>query len=127
MKTLKINTMKFFLDANMPLSSIELFEELNLQAVHARKIGLGNAGDKEIMDYAIDNNFIFITKDLEFGNRRIFPSKFLRGLIILRLPFYFTASQINYSLKNFFTSIDIKELENNLTIIKLGRFRIKKL
>lgn len=127
MKTLKINTMKFFLDANMPLSSVELFEEMNLPAVHARKIGLGSAGDEEIINYAIDNNFILITKDLEFGNQEIFPLKFLRGLIILRLPFYFTASQINDSLKNFFISIDIKELENNLTIIKLGRFRIKRL
>ncbi len=119
--------MKFFLDANMPLSSLNLFEDLKLSAMHAREIGLANSEDNEIMNYAINNNCILITKDLDFSDKRIFLLKFLRGLIILRLPFYFTSSQINNSLRSFFDSVDINELEHKITIVKLGRFRMKRL
>jgi len=33
--------MRFFLDANIPYSALEIFKELNLEALHARSVGLG--------------------------------------------------------------------------------------
>ena len=69
--------MKFFLDANIPYSALEVFKELNLESLHARDAGLSRADDKEIIDYAIKNNSVLVTKDLEFANikvsRRIAP------------------------------------------------------
>ncbi len=118
--------MRFFLDANMPYSTLELFKELDLEAQHAKDVGLGKAQDKEIMNYAIKNKCILITKDLEFGNVNMFPTENQHGLIILRLPFYFTASQITNSLKDFFISIKLEDLEKSITIVKLGRYRIRK-
>lgn len=93
--------MKFFLDANMPVSTLKIFEDLSLEAIHSKKIGLSNAEDIKLFDYAIKNNYILVTKDIEFGNPSMFQLKLLLGLIILRLPFYFTALQINKTLKDF--------------------------
>ena len=118
--------MKFFLDANMPRSALKIFEELKLEAQHAKNVGLARADDREIIEYSIRNRSILITKDLEFGNAKIFPTEQQQGLIILRLPFYFTATQITYTLKNLLMSVDENELEKAITIVKLGRYRTRK-
>ncbi len=59
--------MKFFLDANIPYSALEIFEELNLESIHARDAGLSRADDIEIMNYA--------TKMMAFLLQKIWSSQ----------------------------------------------------
>jgi len=47
-------------------------------------------------------------------------------LVVLKLPFYFTAKQINNALKEFLSSLDVKKLENAVTIVELGRYRMRR-
>ena len=68
--------MKFFLDANIPLSVIDDIKELNFEVDHARKIGLASASDKEIADYSKKEKAILVTKDLEFGNTMIYQKNY---------------------------------------------------
>ncbi len=118
--------MKFFLDANMPYLNLRIFKELNLEAKHARDLGLSNAEDIEILKYSVQNNYILITKDLEFGNLKIFPMK-PHGLIILRLPHNFRADKMNNVLKGFLKSVNLQDLKGSISIVKLGKYRIRKL
>jgi predicted nuclease of predicted toxin-antitoxin system len=118
--------MKFLLDANIPYSALEIFREIDLEAIHVKNIGLGKSTDLEIMNNALENKSIIITKDLGFGNIKIFPPKSHQGVIILRLPFFFKASQITKELKNFLTSVNLEDLKESTTIVKLGRYRIRK-
>ncbi|MFQ6063824.1 MAG: DUF5615 family PIN-like protein [Methanosarcinales archaeon] len=69
---------------------------------------------------------IIVTKDLEFANVLLYPLNSHSGVIVLRLPFYFTAKQINKVLREFLTSLDVKELENAVTIVELGRYRMRR-
>ncbi len=119
--------MRFFLDSNMPYSILDLFKELNLEAIRSRDLGLARADDEEIVKYAIKNKYVLITKDLEFANRKRFPINSTQGIIILRLPFFFKANQVKKVLKDTLISMNIKELERSITIIKLGRYRIRKI
>ena len=118
--------MKFFLDTNIPYSALKIFEELGLESAHARDAGLSRAGDKEIADYAKKNESILITKDLEFANTKLFPSGSHEGLIIIRLPTFFKASQFVNVLQGFLSSININELKQSVAIVKLGKYRIRK-
>jgi|SRR3989344_9181460 len=120
--------MKFLLDANLPYSSADIFKNFNRKTEHSRKIGLGKVTDKEIIKYAIKNNQILVTKDLGFGDIRKYPIKEHKGIIILRVPFYYVAKQINEVLFNFLESIKKRkiEIENSLTIIEINKFRIRK-
>lgn len=119
--------MKFFLDANIPYSALQVFEELKLEVTHARDVGLNRAPDKEIADYAARNRSILVTKDLEFANRALFPPETHYGLIILRLPPNFKASQFASALNEFLKSVDINALEKSVAIVKLGSYRIRKM
>lgn len=118
--------MKFFLDTNIPYSALEIFKVLKLEAAHARDVGLSRADDKEIIEYAIKNNSIIVTKDLEFANITVFPVELHHGIVIMRLPSFFKASQFVNVLRDFLKSIDVKGLKKSIAIVKVGRYRIRK-
>ena len=117
--------MKFFLDENVPLSILDLMRVLGFEAEHARNTNLRGAADAEIADYAKKQKVILITKDLEFGSLLLYPKGSHYGLIIIRLPHYFTTTQITRSLKELLS----KPLKfvNAITILERGRYRVRKL
>ncbi|MBI2137064.1 DUF5615 family PIN-like protein [Candidatus Woesearchaeota archaeon] len=118
--------MRFFLDANIPYSAVRIFQELGLETVHTRDVNLGSAEDAEIMNYAAKGSYIIVTKDLEFANTNIFPARLHHGVVILRFPSTFIASRFGNALKDFLTSVDISLLRKAVTIVKLGRYRIRR-
>ena len=67
--------MKFLLDENLPLSLIEVFNEMNIECKHVKNIGLIGSTDKDIASYAKREKFILVTKDLEFGNFLFYPQR----------------------------------------------------
>jgi predicted nuclease of predicted toxin-antitoxin system len=78
------------------------------------------------MQYAKNHQLILITKDLHFGNINVYPPELHHGIIVLRLPFFFSSNQISRVIVNFLKTIDKKDLENALTIVKIEGYRIKK-
>ncbi len=121
--------MQFFLDANIPYRALEIIHEMNIKAIHARDAGLGMADDNEIFTFAVKNNFVLITKDLEFANRKLFPHHHC-GMIIIRLPFFFKSEQFCRILKDFlntFNTFRKEDLQDTVAIVKAGHFRIRKL
>ena len=119
--------MNFFLDANMPYSAKETFPALKLKVTHARDAGLQSATDEQIMAHAMRSKSILITKDLDFGKLAVSSKMSTYGIVILRLPFSYTASQIMGVLKTFLLSVDKKKLGNSLTVVEVGRYRIRKI
>jgi len=118
--------MRFLLDADVPRSSAVVLSKLGHQVVDLRDIGLGGATDKEVIKYAKDNNLILVTRDVEFANFLRYPMGSHVGVVVLRLPFDFTSERINSVLKDFIRSVKVEDLLNNVTIVELGRYRIRK-
>lgn len=118
--------MRFLLDANIPYSSIDVFKKFNYDVQHTRNIGLAKVTDKEIIKYVKKNQQVLVTKDLGFANILDYPFKTHHGLIVLRLPFYFTAKQINKALSGFLKSVKEDQIKNSIIIVELGRYRIRK-
>ena len=118
--------MKFFLDSNLPYSSVDIFKNFNHDVQHARNIGMANAPDNKIIEYAKKHKRILVTKDLGFGNILNYPIKSHCGVIILRLPFYYTAKQINNALSRFLKYIKEKDIKNAITILEISRYRTRR-
>ena len=115
--------MKFFLDENIPLSINNTIKNLGFKVEHTRNVGLTGSPDKEIAEYARKQNAILVTRDIEFGSRILYPKNSHYGLLILRLPFNFSAKQISENLKKFLNNINVEILVNSITILELGRYR----
>lgn len=120
-----MHNLKFLLDADMPKSSAQVIQNLGFEIEDVRDIGMRAAKDREIMDYAFKNNKIIITRDLDFGEVLRYPQH--PGAIILRLPYGFTSKEINERLREFFMSINEKDLIGAIMIVELSRYRRRSL
>jgi len=118
-------TVRFFLDENMPKSSAKMLENFGFEVEHARSAGLKGEPDKEIAKYAKEQKAILVTKDLDFGNVLLYDKDSHYGLLIIRLPHDYSAKQITDKLKKFINNIDVKDLVDKITILELGRYRIR--
>lgn len=117
--------MKFFLDANLPYSTKDIFSRFG-EVLHAKDVDLQAASDETIFSFAVKEKAILVTKDLDFGNPYIYPKESHYGLIILRAPFYFTAKQINAVFALFLSSTQTEELKGSIIVLGPGYQRIRK-
>ena len=113
--------LKFLLDADMPRSSVEAIRALGFDVQDVRDLGMRYAKDIEIMGYALKTGRIVITRDLDFGGVLRYPNH--PGAIILRLPFEYTAKELNDVLREFLSSVDEMVLQKAIIILELGRYR----
>ncbi|MEZ4685295.1 MAG: DUF5615 family PIN-like protein [Bacteroidia bacterium] len=58
--------MKFLLDENLPRFFAESLVTLGIEAIHVSEVGLLGVKDELIISYAIENQFVIITFDLDF-------------------------------------------------------------
>jgi len=117
----------FFLDENIPKSLVETIKKLGFEAEHARDVGLGGCSDIKIAEYAKKRNAILITKDLEFGSLIIYSKNSHYGLIVIRLPHFYTSNQIVKIMNRFLSNINVEILINSIVILEIARYRIRKL
>lgn len=115
--------MKFIIDADSPYSLIEIFKKYGHDAVHINDV-MGSATDEEILKYANRNKQIIVTKDLGFAYD--FLKKRGTGLILIRLPYYFKADEIGKIFDQFIKEIKPEDLTKSITVLEVGKYRIKK-
>ena|SRR3989338_7519223 len=111
----------------MPFSAIDFLKKEGHEVEHIKKTSLLGAPDFDIANYAREQKAILVTKDIEFGSVILYPVDMHYGLLVLRLPNYFTGKQITQVLSEFFKSIYIEELVGSKVILELGRYRKRKI
>ena len=112
---------KILLDADMPRSSVKVIRSSGFEVEDVRDIGMRSAKDKEIIEYALNNNRVIVTRDTDFGEILRYPKH--PGAIILRLPNTFTTKEVNKRLKGFLSSVSETEIKNAIIIVELSRYR----
>lgn len=109
----------------MPHSAKELFEKPH-EVLHVRDLGLQDAQDLDIADWGKQNKAALITRDFDLANILNFPPKLYFGIIVLKIPYFYTASDIKRVLNNFLQNIDFSSIPKSTIIVEETRFRSKK-
>lgn len=120
-----MHSLRFIVDADMPRSSAEVIRSTGYDVEDVRDIGMRSAKDGEIIEYALKNERIIVTRDTDFGEVLRYPEH--PGCIIFRLPYTFTLKEINRELKEFLSSIGEDEIKNAIIIVELGRYSRRQL
>ena len=76
--------MKFIVDAQLPPGLARALREVGCDAHPVREIGLREANDYEIWNYAIQQEAAIITKDEDFAERCLYRSLLTRKNHIAR-------------------------------------------
>lgn len=70
--------MKLLFDQNLPPRLVNSLSELYPNSAHVLSLELDRASDQEIRNYALQNDFTIVTKDVDFGELNLvfgFPPK----------------------------------------------------
>lgn len=59
--------MRFLVDAQLPPALARLLRDHDHVAEHVTEIGLGDASDRTLWRYALDNDAVIVTKDEDFS------------------------------------------------------------
>jgi predicted nuclease of predicted toxin-antitoxin system len=59
--------MKLLIDMNLSPRWARLLTEAGIQSAHWSMLGVNNASDSEIMSYALANDYVVLTHDLDFS------------------------------------------------------------
>ena len=120
-----MHSLTFLLDADMPRSSAKVMQSVGFEVEDVRDIGMRAAKDSEIIEYALKNKKIIVTRDTDFGEVLRYPDH--PGAIIFRLPYTFTSKELNERLDDFFKSVKEDELKEAIIIVELSRYRRRSL
>ena len=119
--------LSFIVDESLPRSTAQLLQRAGYDAPRVDKVGLRGAVDTDIFAYAQEEQRIIITRDRGFGNLLDYPLGTHCGVIVVDVPYFYTADQINTVIKTFITDADPAQLARALTIVEPGRYRIRQL
>ena len=119
--------MKILLDENLPLSLVLELRKLGHKAEHVCNVGLRGAPDIVIAKHAKKQQFILVTKDIEFGSLLLYPKGSHHAAVIVRLPPFYNKNQLTKAITAFFKTTKENEIVNAITILQVGRYRIRKL
>jgi predicted nuclease of predicted toxin-antitoxin system len=117
--------LRFLVDEDMPKSSAKLLTELGYDAAHVKECGLTGQPDSQIFEFAQEKELIIITRDLGFSNLIDYPLGTHCGIVVFRVPNFFTSANINSVLLNFIRDVNVSEIKNSLTIVSPDHYRIR--
>ena len=117
--------LRILVDEDIPRPTAGLLQSLGINAIDLRDVGLKGATDDEVFGYAQKQEMVIISRDKEFGNIVKYPLGTHHGIIWVNLPNTFIRQQILDAVKRFFVEVERNKLLNNLTILEVGRYRIR--
>ena len=118
--------MKFLLDANMSRSALQIINLAGYESLDVRDIGLGSATDDRIDQFALQEDWIWVTRDLDFSDIRNYPPVKTLGRVILRLSDFATSNDIVTVLRRFLAAPElVSQIPGHLVIIDTNQVRFR--
>jgi len=91
----------------------------------ADEIGLNDTEDELILDYAILNNYVLITRDMDFSNILLYPPSKHRGLIVLKITPQ-KSEAVHEVLRVALLQFTPESIQRTLIIVDHNKFRIRR-
>ena len=118
--------MRFLVDANLPRSAVQMISRLGHEVTFVRDTDFASAADEVIASRARIIRAALVTRDLGFGDVRIYPPESFAGLIVLRLPDTAVSATIADVLRRFLSDPSfLHALPGRLAIVELDRVRFR--
>ncbi|HHT9126086.1 MAG TPA: DUF5615 family PIN-like protein [Candidatus Brocadiia bacterium] len=116
--------MKFLADMPISPKTVEFLKRLGYETVRLSGLGMKNAEDEEVIEYARKHNYIILTMDLDFGGILAHKNFSKPSIIIFRLKNPEVA-RINLILGERLQQIEHHLETGALVIIEEFRVRIR--
>jgi predicted nuclease of predicted toxin-antitoxin system len=117
--------MRLFLDENLSAQLVARLNSLGHNAVCAYDAGLCGKSDKEIREFAIQQDRVLITLDADFADLMRYPVTGTPGVIWLKPVPPITLGNIERQLSTAIDLLQKRDLRGLLAIVGDGRIRTR--
>lgn len=117
--------MRFLVDENLPRKLSKFLENLGYEVLDVAKTSYRGSSDETLWELADKEQFIIITRDLDFP----LPASDYQplGLILIRAPDQYNSEDIVNLFGKTLDVIKIDELQKNIVVISPKKVRFRKL
>jgi predicted nuclease of predicted toxin-antitoxin system len=117
--------MRFLADQDVYAKTVILLRDRNHDVITAAELGLSRASDRDLLQAAIQDGRIFLTRDRDFGGL-VFVQAIRGGVIYLRiLPS--TLRAVHDELLRVLGQYDERVLLNALVVVEPARHRVRRM
>lgn len=116
--------MKFLVDQDVYQVTVALLNNLNHDVVRARDVGLEQAPDKVLLEYAHRTERILVTRDKGFSTLFFLFREKNCGCILLRMH-PFTIEEVHRQLALFLERYAGADLKNRFVVVESQRYRVR--
>ncbi len=117
--------MKFFANENLYEPIIEYIRKCSHDVLSIRDAGLSGISDDRVYQKACRENRIIITMDKDFSRILRFPPEKCGGIIVVKI-YKRTVDETLSIFRNYFESLQEKDIMKNLVIISPEGVRIRR-
>lgn len=121
----KTDNIKFLTDECIGLPTLTFLRDLGYNVLTAKEAKLKSKPDIEIIKWAIKENRILITEDIDFGNILLYPPKLHTGIILLRFR-HQLENKIHHMLSCLLKELKPKDFKKTLIIVDAEKYRLRK-
>lgn len=117
--------MKIFADECVYSATTKSLRDLGHDVETAQEAGLSGHEDQELLQYAIQQNRILISIDMDFSNAVRFVPSTHSGIIILKIR-PSTIDNVHQVLSQFLRGNAEEEIHHSLVIIDKTKYRVRR-
>lgn len=118
--------MKCLADMGISPHSVAFLRKLGIEAVHLHELGLDRLPDAEIMAKALQEDYVVLTHDLDFGELLALSGAKLPSVVIFRLQ-NMTPANVNHYLRVLVDGYQDVLAEGVIISVTEGHLRVRKL
>ena len=118
--------MKFLVDMALSPKTVKFLQNLGYEAVRVNELGMARSMDRDILEYAAENDMVVVTADLDFGDILVHTGYKKPSVIIFRLKDP-SPEHVNSLLQSNLPSIEYSLDKGSIVIIEDYRIRSREL
>ena len=108
--------MKIFADECVYQKTVDILREKGFHVITAQQDGLAGFKNGDLLSYAFSKNYLFLTRDKDFTDIRIYPPSVYRGIVVIKISPK-NQTTVHKILYEFLSSVDLNALCGTLSIV----------
>lgn len=117
--------MRLLLDQDVYATTARFLRELGHDVVLASEVGLSQADDEELLRVAQEREYIFVTRDRDYG-ALVFVRRILTGVLYLRMM-PLTQAAVHQELARILGRYSEQKLKQSYVVVEASGHRIRDL
>jgi predicted nuclease of predicted toxin-antitoxin system len=115
--------MKIFVDECVYQATVDTLSEGEFSVITVQDVGLAGYKNGDVLKYAQQHDCVFLTRDKDFTDIRIYPPSAFSGIIVLKIAPH-NQQDVHKMLQQLLHDVSLHALCGKLAIVDRKKYRV---